>query len=409
MKCRVHSCRTAFLAGFCCFLAMIFLGLAAAPSDAAEPKYKKVVVSEQFHAEGATFGDFNKDGKTDIASGHFWYEGPDFKNRHAIYEGKDFDPKAYSNNFGMFAYDIDGDGWTDIIVCPHPGTTAYWYENPKGKDELWKQHEISIELGNESQMFVDVNGDGRPEIIFNRNGFFGFAEFDPAKPYEPWKFTSVSGDEPNKKYARYFHGLGHGDINGDGRIDLLEMDGWWEQPEDWKKTPWKFHPFKFADAASHILVIDVDGDGLNDVITTRHCHEYGFGWFRQVRKDGEITFEYNELIPKDPPADFFPKVSQLHAMTAADMNGDGVPDVVTGKRWWAHGPDKDAAPNDPPVLMWWEVKRKGKDGKPELVPHVIDEASGVGTQVTVGDINGDGIPDILVGNKRGTFVFLSSP
>ncbi|MDR3111339.1 MAG: VCBS repeat-containing protein [Planctomycetaceae bacterium] len=394
----LNQCSIASAIVFCLFVTFV---------NGAELVYKKIVVSDKFHAEGATFGDYNNDGKLDIASGHFWYEGGDFTKRHQIYEGEDFDPKGYSNNFGMFSYDINGDGWLDIIVCPHPGTTSYWYENPKGKDERWKKYEVSIELGNESQLFVDINKDGRPEIVFNRNGFFGFAEFDLSNPHDAWKFTSVSGDKPNKKYQRYFHGLGSGDVNGDGRIDLLEMDGWWEQPEDYKKTPWTFHPFKFSDAASHVLVFDVDGDELNDVVTTRHCHEYGFGWFKQVKKDGAITFEYNELIPREPSDDFVPKISQFHSMTAVDMNGDGIPDVVTGKRWWAHGPNNDKAPNDPAILMWWETKRDKATGKATLIPHIIDDASGVGTQVTTGDLNGDKIPDIIVGNKRGTFVFIS--
>lgn len=373
---------------------------------AAEPKYRKIVVSDKFHSEGAACGDFNNDGVMDVVSGHLWYEGPDFAKKHAIYEGADFDPEKYSNSFVNHAYDFNNDGWTDVLICPHPGTTGYWYENPKGKEAYWLKHEVSIEVGNESQEFVDINGDGRPELLFNRNGFFGFAAFDPSKPYEPWRFTSVSPED--KKYFRYYHGIGHGDINGDGRIDMLEKEGWYEQPAETGKTPWTFHPFKFADAASNILVYDVDGDGLNDVLTTRHCHEYGFSWFKQIRKpDGTITFEENVVMPKEPGDDFFPKVSQLHSMMLVDLDGDGLPEILTGKRFWAHGSKKDAAPNDPAILFYWKIKRGA--GKVVLEPHVIDSDSGVGTQVNTGDLNKDGVPDIIIGNKKGTFVFLSLP
>lgn len=371
----------------------------------AEPKFEKIVVSDKFHSEGAAVGDFNKDGIPDIVSGHFWYEGPNFQKKHQIYEGKDFDPKGYSNSFVIFTDDFNHDGWIDILICPHPGVTGYWYENPKNQEGFWKAHETTIELGNESQAWSDVNGDGQPELIFNRNNFFGFIAFDTKNPYVPWKFTTVSESDP--KYKRYYHGNGTGDINGDGLIDLVEKDGWYEQPKEKGKSPWKFHPFKFADAASNILVYDVDGDGLNDIITAWHCHLYGFCWQKQIRDaKGNITFERKDIIPEKPADDFFPKISQLHAMVLADMNGDGVLDVVTGKRWWAHGPNGDIATNDPAYLLWWEIKRKA-DGSVDFIPHIIDDNSGVGTQVTVQDINGDKLPDILVGNKKGTFVFLS--
>lgn len=370
-----------------------------------EPQYQKIVVSTKFHSEGAAVGDFNQDKQLDIVSGHFWYEGPDFQKSHPIYEAEDnFDPEGYSNSFVLFTDDFNGDGWIDVLVCPHPGVTGYWYENPQNAEKLWDAHEASIELGNESQAWQDVDGDGQNDLIFNRNGFYGFATFDQNKATEPWTFHPVS--EQNDKYQRYYHGNGCGDLNGDGRVDLLEMDGWFEQPEN-VNDKWPFHPFKFSDAASNILVYDVDNDGLNDIITALHCHLYGLAWFKQIRDEtGKIDFVKNIIIPTEPGDDFFPKVSQLHAMELADFNGDGVLDFVTGKRFWAHGSKGDVAANDPALLIWFENQCKA-DGSVEFVPHLIDDDSGVGTQVTVHDLNGDNVPDIIVGNKKGTFVFLS--
>ena len=388
------------------FLLVPFLIVSVAEAQPKVPKYTKIVVSDKFHAEGSCIGDFNKDGVPDVAIGHFWYEGPGFRKNHQIYGGndaKDFDPKEYSECFGMFTGDFNGDGWDDILICPHPGKDGFWYENPKNADGLWKQHLASVELGNESQDFADILGIGRKSVLFNRNGWLGFATPNPEKSGEPWEFIAVSNED--KRFQRYTHGLGYGDITGNGKIDILEREGWWEQPADPKSTPWKFHQFPFADAAAHLVVFDVDGDGLNDVITALHCHLYGFAWYKQVKKEGEITFEQKILIPREPTADFFPKVSQLHAFAAVDMNGDGVPDVVTGKRFWAHGPEGDVAPNDPAILMWWETKRDGANTT--LIPHIIDEDSGIGTQFAAGDLNGDGVPDIVIGNKKGAFVFLS--
>ena len=375
------------------------------------PTWRKIVLSEKFHAEGSAIGDFNRDGIPDVAIGHFWYEGPDFETRHQFFDGpyaRDHDPVGYSNVFGMFVGDFNGDGWDDILVIPFPGNNGYWYKNPQNAGGIWRRHPATIELGNESQEFSDILGIGRKSLLFNRNGWLGLATPNPERPYEPWDFLAISNED--RHYQRFTHGIGYGDITGNGRMDILEARGWWEQPEDPRATPWKFHPFHFGDAPAHMLVFDVDGDGLNDVVTALHCHNYGFAWYRQVRRDGEITFEQNVLIPRsdqvfDPSVTGFPKVSQLHALVAVDLNGDGIPDVITGKRWWAHGPEGDAAPNDPAILMWWETRRDGENTT--LIPHIIDENSGVGTQFAVGDLNGDGIPDIVIGNKRGAFVFLS--
>jgi len=371
------------------------------------PEFEKIVIFEGYRSEGAAFGDFNKDGVVDVLSGHYWYAGPDFKKEYKIYEGDaKYDPEGYSNSFVNFAEDLNGDGWDDFILCPHPGVTGYWYENPKGEDRLWTAHESTIELGNESQAWEDVDGDGKNELIFNRNNWYGIAFPNRGdKANEPWKFLAVSNE--NSKYQRYFHGNGVGDINGDGRVDLLEMDGWWEQPEDLNAVPWKFHEFKFADAASNILVADFNGDGLNDVFTAWHCHLYGLVcWIQKRDASGAISFDAQWLIPTEPADDFYPKVSQLHSMALADFNGDGVQDVVTGKRWWAHGSKGDVGTNDPALLIWWETKR-GADGKVEFIPHEIDDNSGVGTQVTAKDVNKDGVADVLVGNKKGVFLFLA--
>ena len=88
------------------------------------------------------------------------------------------------------------------------------------------------------------------------------------------------------------------------------------------------------------------------------------------------------------------------------MNGDGVKDLLTGKRFWAHGPEGDVEANAPAVVYWFELQRDGNRGV-KFVPHQIDDDSGVGTQVAATDLNGDTTPDVIVGNKKGTFVFLS--
>ena len=386
-------------------LLAMFTAVSFAVAQTKVPKYKKIVLSDKFYAEGSYYGDFNKDGKLDIVAGPYWYEGPDFTKKHEIYPPEAFDPAKYSDNFTVFVADLNGDGWDDVFVCPHPGTQGYWFENPKGEKKHWTKHMGPAEVGNESQQWADMFGNGKFGPIYNMNGWLGFATYDIKDGAPEWTFHKVSGED--KKYQRYSHGIGYGDINGDGLLDLLEKDGWWEQPKE-KDKPWKFHPYPFADAAAHMLVYDVDGDGLNDVVTAWHCHLYGLVWFKQVRDvNGKISWNRNEILPISPKMDSDDlRISQMHAFDLADFNGDGVPDFVTGKRYWAHGPKGDKEPDAPAALVWFETKRDGKGGA-TFIPHIIDVDSGVGTQVVAVDLNSDGIPDVVVSNKKGTFVFLS--
>jgi hypothetical protein len=386
--------------------------------------FKKVRLTQEFWAEGANFGDFNHDGKMDVVAGPFWYEGPDFKKRHEFYpanttfkhkksdgsvetlpgyEGGMGVENTYSDNFFAFTYDFNGDGWTDILVYGFPGKEASWYENPKGREGHWQRHVVFDGLDNESPAFVDVIGEGKPQILCCSGGCIGYGQADWKNPGAPWKFHPIT---PKGNYQRFTHGLGSGDINGDGRIDIIEKDGWWEQPASLANDPvWIKHPAAFGKGGAQMVVYDVNGDGLNDVITSLEAHFYGLAWFEQVKENGNITFREHIIMNKEPSdSRYGVKFSEGHSLDLIDMDGDGLKDIVTGKRFWAHGSHGDVEPNAPAVLYWFKLVRLGK-GQVDFIPYLIDDDSGVGTQVVAGYVSNKKFPDVVVGNKKGVFVF----
>jgi FG-GAP-like repeat len=427
------------------FPALLCAALAAPLLPAAEIIFKKQTFTTEFVAEGCAIADFNRDGHMDVTAGCYIWYGPDFLRRENFTPANEnasgltktpYNPETgYSDYFLAYAYDFNGDSWPDILVVGLPGEATHVFVNPKGQSGHWSKHLIFDVTDNESPDLIDINGDGKPEFLVQSSnpnkpktafgkggGQLGYAEFDWANPLGKVRFRPITpkSRENDEKYFRYTQGYGAGDVNDDGRVDILDQDGWREQPADTKTDKnWKFHPGPFvpkgwkfqpepllpakpARGGSFMYVYDVNADGRNDVVTGYESHGSGLGWFEQ-NKDG--TFTERRIMGRTPEENAHGvKFTQLHAMRLVDVNGDGLMDIVTGKRWWAHGPLKDEEPNAPAVLYWFELKRDGK-GRAEFIPHLIDSDSGVGTQVTTGDINKDGKTDILVANKKGVFVF----
>lgn len=391
--------------------------------EASASGFDKIQLTDQFWAEGANAGDFNKDGKMDIVYGPYWWEGPDFQKRHQFapatesfktkkddgaevtvpgFEGALGKNNTYSKNFVVFSHDFNSDGWVDILILGFPGEASWWFENPKAGEAEWKRHTAIDVTDNESPTFTDITGDGKPELVCSSGGFLGYAEPNAADPTAKWAWHPIS---PKGRWERFTHGLGVGDVNGDGRMDLLESEGWWEQPSSLEGNPvWKKNDALFGSGGAQMHAYDVNGDGRNDVITSLEAHGFGVAWFEQTLEAGAVGWTKHLIVgskPEENPQGV--KFSQPHAVDLVDMDGDGLKDVITGKRFWAHGPGGDAEPNAAPVLYWFQLKREG--GKASYTAHLIDDASGIGTQVVARDLNGDAKPDVIVGNKRGAFVF----
>ena len=379
--------------------AVIIIATLASVAAAAEERppvtFKRIVVDPVFRSEGVAVADVNKDGKLDILVGDFWYEGPAWKP-HEIREPADYKDGAggYSRCFLCWPDDIDGDSWVDLVVIGFPGQKAHWYSNPQGGTGRWKEHLVAPVAGNETPQYVDLLGTGRRGIVMgNAKSQVVFAT--PGKdPTQPWE-TVVIG--PEKGPGGSGHGLGVGDVNGDGRLDVLAPGGWYGREASADGTAaWRLHVASGLSGEADIIPYDVDGDGVMDTIGSSG-HGYGIWACLQRPKEGaDPDFIRQNLFPK--------LFSQSHALCCIDVDGDGMKDLVTGKRRWAHGPKGDADPMDPPVLYWFQATTKPSGGV-EFLPHKIDNASGIGTQFWVGDINADGRTDILVSNKMGIHLF----
>ncbi|QDV06180.1 FG-GAP repeat protein [Planctomycetes bacterium Poly30] len=392
-------------------LTLLILPATACPQEAGpELAWGAHRLTSEFFGEGATFGDFNRDGAPDVASGPYWYEGPGFAERHEIYEPKAFDVAGYSDHFFDWSTDIDGDGWLDLFVIGFPGQEAWWFQNPgdtpEGEEHVhWRRSVVHDAVDNESPAFTDIDGDGLEDLVCHSQGLMCWFGRDKADPFARWTRHDFSR---NLGLGKFTHGMGVGDLSGDGRPDVLLNFGWFEQPESLEGDPeWTFHKQTFSPdyGGAQMLVTDVDGDGDQDVIGSLRAHSYGLSWFESIAEDGARTFvEHPIMGSKEGEHDCPMAVSELHALDLVDVNGDGLLDVVTGKRYLSHG-RREPGSSDPPYLMWFELRRSEGDAV-AFLPHLIDDASGVGTQIVAGDIDGDGRTDVVVGNKTGTSVHL---
>ncbi|QEH36957.1 FG-GAP repeat protein [Aquisphaera giovannonii] len=376
--------------------------------EPAPVSWKKTTIEAKFRSEGVAIGDVNKDGKNDVLVGDLWYEAPTW-TRHEIREHGDYGDglRGYSRCMACWAGDVNGDGWLDEIVVGFPGEPAYWYENPRGQPGRWPEHEIWHSACNETPLYTDLFGDGRRVLVMGwqpkgKDDEGRMAWFSPGTdPATPWEMHAVSEPSaPGKPVPgtfRFSHGLGAGDLNGDGRSDILCTEGWWEQPPSARSAsaPWAFHPAKFGDSVANILAYDANRDGKSDAIASC-AHQYGIWWFEQGEPaGGSPAFVKHDLFPD--------LVSETHALIAADINGDGLDDLITGKRFWSHG--KNEPGSDRPAKLYWFEAARRPDGQVSFTPRQIDDQSGIGTQFVVEDFNGDGAPDIVVSNKKGTYLF----
>jgi FG-GAP-like repeat len=354
--------------------------------------------------ENATVGDLNRDGHVDIVSGAYWFAGPDFVPR--TYRPNHL-AKEYHRGNSDNVLDVDKDGWPDVIVGGWNQEGIIWYRNPGNgaaeRGKPWEMHEpwsaqvLSTTRGT-MEMFAlhDYDGDGRPELHS--------ANYRKNEPLEVWRLTTSSdGAHAMKPFVLGAQGGGHGfawgDVNGDGREDVLTEIGWYERPAgDPFAGPWKLHPETALPHPSCPFVVkDVNGDGRLDIIFGRG-HDIGLYWWEQQTPEADGTTTWKKHVIDE-------SWSQAHALALADLDGDRDEELIAGKCIWAHeGGDPGAA--DPPAIYYyrWDRARRSFGRHPIAA---AGEHIALGRQYSVVDLNKDGRPDLVAPSELGLWVFFN--
>ena len=360
---------------------------------------KKWISDETFESAGVF--DVDNDGVPDIVSGAWWYKGPDFKKKHSVGPVKAFG--EYYDDFSTIAMDVNGDGWTDFVTGGWWGNTVRWRENPCGDPaKPWPEHIIGETGSIETTRGWDIDGDGDVEIIPNSPGrreVVAYKLIRDATGKGTGKFRAITLFKFPKGQSQG-HGMGCGDIAGNGRMDIVLCRGWLEAPKNPLKGKWTWHadfpnpPWGWAGSVP-MIVTDVNGDGVNEIIVGQ-AHGYGLWWLEQRKAKGKRTWKVHSIDPYN---------AQYHDLMWVDIDGDGQCELVTGKRHRAHCGNEAGEWDDYGIYYF---KWNGESFSKQVVCYgTIGETTGLGIHFAVADLRGTGRLDIVAPGKDGLYVFFN--
>lgn len=338
------------------------------------------------HAEGVTTLDMNGDGLPDLVSGAYWYENPGPQG--GTWKQHQFRTVGILGEFvsdcGEWAVDVNHDGAPDIVTTGWMLNGVWWYENPKKPDVMWKRHFIADSYDTEGGWMDDINGDGKPDLVLAHYNHSGVLWIDFSGP-EP--VAHHVGDRTQDG-----HGIGVADVDGDGKADILTPYGWF-QNIDAKQDKWVFHAdWKLGDAGFPILGYDVNNDGKMDIIYGQG-HSYGLYWLEQQGTPQDRHWVRHTIDES---------YSQIHALKLVDLDGDGEPELLTGKRYRGHS-GHDPGSYDPLVVYYYKINRKTAQFQRYAVS--VNGTAAAGTQFVTADFDGDGDIDIATAGKTGVHLY----
>ncbi len=359
-------------------------------------KWEKVWVSDETFESASVF-DVNNDGVLDIVSGGFWYQGPDFRKKHQIGEVKKYG--EYYDDFSTIALDVNGDGYLDFITGGWWGESLRWRENPKGDpSKTWAEHIIDKTGNVETTRAWDIDGDGIIEIVPNT---------PCSRDVRFYKLKTDKNGKGTGEFTRHVihefpegesqgHGLGCGDIAGNGRMDIVLVKGWLEAPANPLTVKWIWHPdFDLGNGSVPMLVEDINGDGVNEIIVGQ-AHRYGLDWWEQKKdKKGKRAWVKHSIDPFN---------AQYHDMMWIDIDGDGKPELITGKRHRAHCGNEAGEWDD---LGIYYFKWTGESFSKQVIDYgpIGGGGKGLGIYFAVADLRGKGVLDIVAPGKEGLYIY----
>ena len=356
---------------------------------AKEPVFRRHDLNPESTYSACAAMDVNRDGVMDVVSGGFWYEGPSFK-RHFLREVEMI--RGRYDDYSNLPLDVNGDGWLDLVSANYRSESIYWVEHPgAGLETPWNVHVIAKPGPMETGRLVDIDADGQLDLLPN-----------PVKFAAWWEVVRLADADSKPEWIRHdlpeeaaAHSIGFGDINGDGRGDIVATRGWLEAPEDRRKGTWRWHgDYRIErDAGIPILVLDVDGDGDNDILWGRG-HNIGLYWLEH-HSDRPVDARWTRHAIDT-------SWSQPHSLLLADVDGDGRAELVVGKRYMGHN-GNDPGEYDPLAIYWYKYDAKSRTWHRHAIS--LGGPAGVGLDPKADDLDGDGDVDLVVAGRSGLFWF----